>query len=122
MQYLLLIYDDERAAAARHEADPSAMEKEMGEYFALNDALKAEDKLLGGEALEPIATATTLRIRDGETVLTDGPFAETKEQLGGFYLIEAADLDEAAKFAAMIPAARTGSVELRPIMHIPGDG
>jgi len=121
MQYLLLIYDDERAAAARYEADPASIEKEMEGYFALNATLKAGNQLLAGEALEPVSTATTLRIRDGETITTDGPFAETKEQLGGFYLIEAKDLDEACELAAQIPAAHTGSIELRPIMHIPGD-
>jgi hypothetical protein len=122
MRYLLMIYDDEQAAAARYEADPGAMDEEMEGYFALDAALRERDQLIAGEALEPTSMATTVRIRDGETITTDGPFAETKEQLGGFYLIEANDLDEACALAARIPAARTGSIEVRPIMPLPDAG
>ncbi|HJL15678.1 MAG TPA: YciI family protein [Sandaracinaceae bacterium LLY-WYZ-13_1] len=122
MRYLLMIYDDEQAAAARYEADPGAMDEEMAGYFALDATLRERDQLIAGEALEPTSMATTVRIRDGETITTDGPFAETKEQLGGFYLIEANDLDEACALATRIPAARTGSIEVRPIMPLPDAG
>lgn len=113
MQYLLLIYEDEAIERARSDADRQQL---FADYARFTEELKASGKMLGGDALEPTSTATTVRSRDGETVLTDGPFAETKEQLGGFYAIEADDLDEACAWAAKIPAARTGSVEVRPIM------
>lgn len=114
MKYLCLIYSDETAEQA-----PEAMQAIMGEYMALEQELAGQPGFkLGGEALDPTNTAKTVRIRSGETSITDGPFAETKEQLGGFYLIEAADLDEALKFAARIPTAKNGSVEVRPVMKI----
>jgi hypothetical protein len=78
--------------------------------------------ILGGEGLEPTSSATTVRVRDGERVLSDGPFAETKEQLGGFYLLDCASLDEAIDWAAKIPGASTGSVEVRPVMNYEGAG
>jgi hypothetical protein len=91
----------------------------MAEYGAVTASIRASGQYLAGEALQPVATATTVRVRGGTTQTTDGPFAETREQLGGFYLIDAANLDEAIAVAARIPAARTGSVEVRPVMVIP---
>jgi hypothetical protein len=108
MQYLLLIYENEKRFAEGY--DPA----EMKEYFAFGEAHRAAIK--GGNALQPTTTATTVRIRDGKRLTTDGPFAETKEQLGGFYLIEANNLDDAIEIASKIPGARFGSIEVRPIM------
>jgi hypothetical protein len=118
MQYALLIYTQDPEG----EVDPAAMAAEMEEYNAFTANLRAKGAMKGGEALDSVATATTVRIVDGRTVTTDGPFAETKETLGGFYLVEAADLDEAIAYAAMIPAARRGSIEVRPVWDyvIPG--
>lgn len=114
MKYLCLLYDNEQSWNELPESESSAM---INEYFAISDALAASGQLLAGEALEPVATATTVRVRGGKLTTTDGPFAETKEQLGGFYLIEALDLNEALQVAARFPSARTGSVEVRPIME-----
>ena len=115
MRYLLLIYDNE----ARYGADPTDGDPdELAGYIAFNRKTKAAGQHLAGEALQLTHTATTVRIRDGKTMTTDGPFAETKEQLGGFYMINVKDLDEALALAAQIPAARTGSVEVRPIMEL----
>ena len=111
MRYLLLIYGNE--AAASPEEDEATM-KEYGEFTRW---LVDSGMMLGGEALQPTTTATTVRLRDGSTLTTDGPFAETKEQLGGFYMIEAKDLDAAIDVAARIPGARGGSIEVRPIME-----
>src|SRR3982750_1953770 len=108
MQYLLLIYEDEKRFAQGF--DPAEMEQ----YGAFGQRNAGEIK--GGNALQPTATAKTVRLRNGETVATDGPFAETKEQLGGYYLVEANSTDEAASLAAQIPGARYGCVEVRPIM------
>ena len=91
---------------------------EIAEYKAFNERTRAAGQFIAGEALEPTSTATTVRMRDGQPVMTDGPFAETKEQLGGFYMIEAADLDEAIGLASQIPAARTGCIEVRPILEL----
>jgi hypothetical protein len=113
MQYLLMIYAPEATMPAMPEAERNQM---FGEYMQLSKDLKASSHFIAGDALQPTKTATTLRIRDGKTSLTDGPFAETKEQLGGYYLVEAKDLDEATKLAARIPSARFGSIEIRPIM------
>ena len=88
-----------------------------GRAFAFTDDIKKSGHYLGGEALQPVATATTIRIRNGKLSTTDGPFAETKEQLGGFYLINARDLNEAIQIAAKIPSARTGTVEVRPVVE-----
>jgi hypothetical protein len=115
-QYLCLIYTNEADDTQRSEAD---MKQMMGRYFAFNDELKAAKKYVGGDALMPTQTATTVRIRDGKTLTTDGPFAETKEQLGGYYLIEADDLDDAIAWGAKIPAAEHGSIEVRPVMVLP---
>ena len=102
MTYLCLIYVEEKKVGTMTKAERDAI---TGEYFAF----------LGGEALEPVHAATTLRVRNGKLSTTDGPFAETKEQLGGFYLIQARDLNEAIQVASRIPSARLGSVEVRPI-------
>jgi hypothetical protein len=111
MQYLLLIYEDEKRFA---ESFPEA---EMAEYRAFGE--KNAGAIKAGKALQPTGTAQTVRVRNGKALTTDGPFAETKEQLGGFYLVEAASREEAAALASGIPAARYGSVEVRPIMVFP---
>ncbi len=108
MQYLLLIYEDEKRFATGFD------EAEFAEYGAFGKKHAAAIK--SGHALEPTPAAKSVRVRDGETVTTDGPFAETKEQLGGYYLIEAPSIEEAATMAAEIPGARFGSIEVRPIM------
>ena len=115
MQYLLLIYEDEKNWAKMTEAEKGRV---ISEYGQLTDDLKKSDRYVGGNPLQPISTATTVRVRNGKRLTTDGPFAETKEQLGGYYLIEAKDLDEALSLAARVPAARTGSIEVRPIMKM----
>jgi hypothetical protein len=117
MKYALLLYDD---PANANEFGTPEMDAEMQEWFAFTEALQASGRHLGGEALNPVETATTVKVRGGKTVTADGPFAETKETLGGFYLIEAADLDEAIEWAAKIPSAPSGSVEIRPIMEFDG--
>ena len=109
MQYLLLIYGPESEA---EDFSPETMKA----YDAFWAHVTERGALKAGEALHPVSTATTVRVRDGQTVTTDGPFAETKEILGGFYLVEVADLDEALGYAAMIPGAKTGSIEVRPIV------
>lgn len=113
MRYLCLIYDEEKAMGSMSKADADAF---MGEYFTFTNDIKSSGHYVAGEALHPVATATTLRIRHGKTSTTDGPFAETKEQLGGFYMIEAKDLNEVLQIAAKIPSARTGSIEVRPVV------
>jgi hypothetical protein len=118
MRYLCLIYDDEKKIGAMPKAESDAF---MGEYFAFTDGIKKSGHYLGGEALQPVHTATTVRVRNGKLSTTDGPFAETKEQLGGFYLINARDLADAVGVAAKIPSARLGCVEVRPIMEYDQD-
>ena len=113
MRYLLLIYDDAAAFAQTSDEDTQA---EIAEYMAFTEAITAEGIMRGGEALQPPATATTVRMRDGETLLSDGPFAETHEQLGGFYMVECDTLDQAIGAAKRIPGVRYGSIEVRPIM------
>lgn len=108
MQYLILIYEDEKRF------EQGFPEEEFGEYVAFGQKHGAAIK--GGNALQPTATAKSVRVRDGKMVMTDGPFAETKEQLGGYYLVEAGGIEEAASIGAGIPAARYGVVEVRPIM------
>lgn len=112
MQYLCLIYDDEKALNDMPPAERGAF---MGAYGTFTKEVKASGHFLAGDALQPVATATTVRVRGGKLTTTDGPFAETKEQLGGFYLVEAKDLNEALQIAAKIPSVRTGSVEVRPV-------
>jgi hypothetical protein len=114
MRYLCLIYEDEKKVATLTKSELEAL---MGEYFAYTESIKKSSHHLGGEALQPVQTATTVRIRNGKVSTTDGPFAETKEQLGGFYLINARDLNDAIQVASRIPSARWGSVEVRPIME-----
>ena len=117
MQYLLLIYSDENSDATRMEKMTETERNQMfGEWMGYTEELKTAKAHLGGEALQPTATATTVRVRDGERIVTDGPFAETKEQLGGFYFIEADNLDEALKWAAKCPGAKNGTMEVRPVM------
>jgi hypothetical protein len=116
MQYLLLIYENEKAAAGLSEAEQG---KIFQEYMDYTNRIRKNGNYVAGEALQPVSTATTVRVKNGKTLTTDGPFAETREQLGGFYMVEAKDLDEAVALAAGIPASRTGSVEVRPIMPIP---
>ena len=118
MQYLLLIYGSEAGAKDGTQADMNAM---MAEYGEFTQSIVKSGHMKAGDALQPSTTATTVRVRDGKTLRTDGPFAETKEQLGGYYLVEAKDLDEATKLAARIPGARTGSIEVRPVMVLPPD-
>lgn len=114
MKYLCLIYDEEKKRGAMSKSESEAI---MGEYFAFTEAIQKSGHYLGGEALQPVQTATTVRVRNGKVSTTDGPFAETKEQLGGFYLINARDLNDAIQVASKIPSARLGSVEVRPIME-----
>ena len=115
MQYALLIYTPEPT----EEPSPEELAAQMEGYNAFSQHIRDRNAMLGGEALDSVATATTVRVIDGKTVTTDGPFAETKETLGGFYLVEAADLDEAIGYAALIPGATHGSVEIRPIWEVP---
>ncbi|MBV9993874.1 MAG: YciI family protein [Caulobacteraceae bacterium] len=110
MQYLLLIYADENHATS--EAEGKAM---VEAYGAFTQEIIQKGHFKGADRLRPTSTATTVRVRDGKTLATDGPFAETREQLGGYYLIEAKDLDEATAIAAKVPSAKVGSVEVRPV-------
>jgi hypothetical protein len=114
MQYLCLIYDDERQW---EKMPPAESEKIIGEFHAYTESIRRSGHSVGGNALQPTHTATTVRVRQGRLATTDGPFAETKEQLGGYYLVQARDLNEAIQLAARIPGARLGSVEVRPIME-----
>ncbi|HEY2432864.1 MAG TPA: YciI family protein [Sphingomicrobium sp.] len=114
MKYLCLIYDEEAKLAAMSKSDGEAL---MKEYFAFTNDLRGSGQYLGGNDLQPTRNATTVRVRSGRTSTTDGPFAETKEQLGGYYLIEAKDLNEAIQIAARIPSAKLGSIEVRPIQE-----
>jgi hypothetical protein len=115
MQFLLLIYSSEAEVAKISPAEMAALH---GEYFKFTEEIQKSDNYIGGNPLKPTTTATTVRVRDAKRVVTDGPFAETKEQLGGYYLIEASDLDQAIAVAARIPGARFGSIEVRPIRPI----
>jgi hypothetical protein len=113
MQYLLLIYDKESDWAGLSEAEQGGMKKE---YRDFTQSITQSGNYKGGNQLHPVSKATTVRVRDKKRLVTDGPFAETKEQLGGYYLIEARDLDEAVGIAARIPSAKFGSIEVRPIV------
>jgi len=117
MQYALLIYGSDPTDVPSDEA----MAAEMEAYNAFTRHVAQRGALKSGEALHPSSTATTVRVRNGETLTTDGPFAETKEVLGGFYLVEAADLDEAIDYAARIPGAQHGSIEIRPVVDFGED-
>jgi hypothetical protein len=112
MQYLLLIYASEADRAGQSDAEIKPM---MEEYRVFTQSIIQSGQFKGGDALQSTASATTVRVRDGKTLTTDGPFAETREQLGGYYLIEAKNLDEAISVAARIPSAKFGSIEVRPI-------
>jgi hypothetical protein len=114
MKYLCLIYSERAKVDALPKEQRDAL---VAEYFALTDSLKKSSQYLAGEALQPVATAKTVRVRNGKISTTDGPFAETKEQLGGFYFIDAKDLNDAIQVASRIPGARWGSVEVRPIIE-----
>ena len=116
MKYLLLLYQNERIWEGRSPEESGTI---FQEYMDYTRGILRSGNYIAGEALQPVATATTVRQRNGKTLTTDGPFAETKEQLGGFYLVEAKDLDEAIKLAGGIPAVRSGSIEVRPIMPTP---
>jgi hypothetical protein len=114
MRYALLIYANEQDRASQSEEQAQT---QFQDYMAFTKDIVDRGIMRSGEALQPTATATTVRVRNGETLSTDGPFAETKEQLGGYYVIEAKDLDEAIEVAARIPDVRGGSIEIRPIME-----
>jgi hypothetical protein len=114
MQYLLIIYDSEKVWADMPKAES---DKLFGEYMTFSKEIRESGHFVAGDALQPVHTATTVRVRDGKVTTTDGPFAETREQLGGYYLINAKDLDEAVKIAARIPSAKIGSIEIRPVMQ-----
>lgn len=111
VKYSLLIYADQAVSSQMSQQEQDAL---MAGYFAFGEQFK--DKIVGGEALLPTTSATTVRVRDGKAVTTDGPFAETKEQLGGFYIIECEHLDEAISIASHIPDVKNGSIEVRPVM------
>ena len=113
MQYLLMVYRNE---AEFGKLDAAARKKMTAEYGAFTQSIIQSGHFKAGDGLQPVTTATTVRVRDGKTLTTDGPFAETREQLAGYYLVEAKDLDTALAIAARIPGAKTGSIEVRPIM------
>ena len=115
MRYLLLIYNTEPTEAVPEEQ----MAGEQNAYNAFTAAIREAGQFEAGEALQPTSTATTVRVDNGRTITTDGPFAETKEQLGGFYLVDCRDIDEAIELAARIPGATHGSIEIRPIWDLP---
>jgi hypothetical protein len=116
MKYLLLIYDEEQVWGKMNADEQQQM---ISEYRQYGQELKSSGRFVAGHQLQPISTATSVRVRGGKRLVTDGPFAETREQLGGFYMIEAADLDEAIAAAAKIPSARMGTIEVRPIVERP---
>jgi len=115
MRYLLMICLDESAYAA---LSPEAAAASMAEYGEFSEKMGARNVLQGGERLRPTADATTVKVRDGEVITSDGPFAETKEQIGGYFVVDCKDLDEAIEVASKIPGARIGSIEVRPIWEM----
>ena len=119
MQYLLMIYDDEKLLAG---LSPEESAKLYEEYNAYTTWLQEKGWFLGGNALQPTPSATSVRLREGDRLVTDGPFAETKEQLGGYYLVECESLDDAIEAAARIPSSRLGTIEVRPVMDVPDSG
>ena len=121
MQYAILIYDENSANPAAEAPPPEVIKQVMDEYFAYSQMLRDRGAFRAGEALQPVQSATTIRTRDGETTTTDGPFAETKEALGGFYIVEAKDLDEALELGAACPGAKYGTIEVRPVVEYPAD-
>ncbi len=114
MKYLCLIYENESRWATMSKEQSDTI---LGEYFAFTEGIRKNGQYIGGEALQPTQSATTVRVRQGKISTTDGPFAETKEQLGGYYLINAKDLNEAIQVASRIPGAKSGGVEVRPVME-----
>jgi hypothetical protein len=114
MKYLLTIYSDE---SGWNDVTPEQSAGIMAAYEAFGRSATEAGVMLGGEGLQPTSTATTVRVREGETVTTDGPFAETREQLGGYYLLDCRDLDDAINWAARVPGAQQGSIEVRPVME-----
>lgn len=115
MRYAILIYDTETANPSPEPPPPDVAAQVMAEYNDYTQMLRDRGAYVSGEALQPVTTATTVRVTEGKTITTDGPFAETKEALGGFYLVEAKDLDEALDLGAKCPGAKYGSIEVRPI-------
>jgi hypothetical protein len=115
MRYMLLIASNPEANAAM---TPAQQEQMFGDYAEFTKSIEASGEFVSGDPLEGLDTATTVRVRDGKRTTTDGPFAETKEVLAGYYIVEAASLDRALEIAAQIPDATTGSIEVRPIMHM----
>jgi hypothetical protein len=116
MQYMLLIYGDEGGWSGLSDEDRGQY---MEDYRSFTEELQSSGAMVAGDALQPTTNATTVRVRGDDQLVTDGPFAETKEQLGGYYLIEAGSLDEATQWAAKLPGSRHGSVEIRPVMVFP---
>jgi hypothetical protein len=114
MRYILLIYSSEAEEEKRTQEENEAV---YGAYFAFSEEVRQRGVYQTGDALQPTSMATTVRVRENKTMTTDGPFAETKEQLGGFYILDCANLDEAIELAAKIPSAMDGSIEIRPIME-----
>ena len=121
MRYAILIYDENSATPSTEPPAAETIKEMMDAYAAYTAMLRDRGAFQAGDALQPVQTATTVRVRDGETLTTDGPFAETKEALGGFYVVEARDLDEALEYAARCPGAQFGSVEVRPLMEVPAE-
>ena len=115
MQFMLLIHDDPARFGAMSEDERGRLYQEYG---AFTQELREAGAMAGGDQLQPASTATTVRVRDGEQLVTDGPFAETKEQLSGFYIVDVETLDEALEWAAKIPSARLGTIEVRPIVSV----
>ena len=116
MKYMLLIYDDEKIWATMPEAERQKM---FGEYMQFGKDVQESGHYKAGAPLQPTSKATSVKVRNGKRLVTDGPFAETREQLGGYYLVEAKDLDEAIGIAARIPSVRIGTIEVRPVMETP---
>jgi hypothetical protein len=115
MEYMLLIYNDEKQWASLSDGERGSI---AAEYFALTDEMRENGVYVAGAPLQPTSTASTVRLRDEETLIVDGPFAETKEQLGGYFLVDVDSGDDARKWAAKIPAARYGSIEVRPVLPV----
>jgi hypothetical protein len=116
MQYMLLIYDEESTWQGMSEEERNGM---MQEYFQFTEDLRKSGKYVAGDALQPLSTAKSVRVREGSTQTTDGPFAETKEALGGYYLVDVDSDEEALEWAAKIPSARVGTIEVRPVVVFP---
>jgi hypothetical protein len=123
MRYVILIYDTETANPSPTPPPAEVWQQVMADYTAYGEMLQQRGAMLGGEALQPVQTATTIRQQDGRNITTDGPFAETKEALGGFYLVEAKDLDEALELGAACPGIKYGaSIEVRPVIDFSAEG